>query len=91
LLSKKSGLPYTQLVNWLSGNMGHAIPHDKVTVIWKAITPQKPSYTHQLKCLSAAEWQAKDNRTIAQDIGCSIGHVQLMRKASEKQIITSQK
>ena len=83
LVSQSSGIPRTQLVNWLSGYMGHALPPDKVTEIWKAIKPQKASYTHQLQHLSEAEWQAKDNRTIAQEIGCSIGHVQVMRKRRE--------
>jgi hypothetical protein len=82
LASQRSGISHTQLVNWLCGNMGHAFPEDQVAILWKAITPQKPSCTHQLKNLTDAEWK-KDNETIARKIGCCKQHVQVMRKRRE--------
>jgi len=90
LASKRSGISHSQLVNWLCGNMGHAFPEDQVAILWKAITPQKPSATHQLKNLPDSEW-AKDNATLGREIGCSKEHVQVMRKLREKQITTPQK
>jgi len=45
LASQRSGIPRTQLVNWLSGAADHCLLADKVTVLWNAITstttPQK--------------------------------------------------
>ena len=80
LASKRSGISHSQLVNWLCGNMGHAFPEDQVAILWKAITPQKPSATHQLKNLPDSEW-AKDNATLGREIGCSKEHVRLVRKS----------
>jgi hypothetical protein len=90
LASKRSGISHTQLVNWLCGNMGHAFPEDQVAILWKAITPQKPSATHQLKNLTDSEWK-KDNETIARKIGCGKEYVRVMRKLREQQITTPQK
>lgn len=87
LASQRSGISHTQLVNWLCGNMGHAFPEDQVAVLWKAITPQKPSCTHQLKHLPDSEWASKDNETLAREIGCGKEYVRLTRKARN----TSQK
>lgn len=79
LASKRSGIAHTQLVNWLCGNLGHAFPEDQVAALWKAITPQKPSCTHQLKNLPDSEWE-KDNETIGREIGCGKEYVRVMRK-----------
>ena len=38
LVSQRSGIPRTQLVNWLSGHADHCLPTDKVTLLWNAIT-----------------------------------------------------
>lgn len=86
LASQRSGISNTQLVNWLCGNMGHAFPEDQVAVLWKAITPQKPSCTHQLKNLPDSEW-AKDNATLGREIGCSKEHVRLVRKSRNAEIV----
>jgi transcriptional regulator with XRE-family HTH domain len=91
LASKRSGISHTQLVNWLCGNMKHAFPEGQVAVLWKAITPQKPSATHQLKNLTDFEWVSKDNETLAREIGCGKEHVRVMRKLKAKQITTQQK
>ena len=79
LASKRSGITYTQLVNWLCGNMGHAFPEEKVAVLWNAITPQKPNCTYQLKNLPESEWK-KSNATLGREIGCSKEHVRIIRK-----------
>jgi hypothetical protein len=84
LASKRSGISHTQLVNWLCGNMGHAFPEDQVAVLWKAITPQKPTFAHQLKHLPDLEWE-QDNITIARKIGCGKEYVRVMRKLREQQ------
>lgn len=85
IVGQRSGVAYSQLVNWFSGPFDHCIPADKVTAIWDAITPikgQKPCFTYQLKHLPASEWE-KDNKTLAREIGCSqelVRHTRRNRK-----------
>jgi len=93
IASERSGVAYSQIVNWVSGPCDHCIPADKVTALWNAITPikgQKPSFTYQLKHLPASEWE-KDNQTLAREIGCSREIVRQIRRNRKQNSTTPQK